>query len=103
MNLRKYFFLTVADKLIQNAFGIDISNEFDMRNVFVEHMEMQSIFIGPVLETDIKEAVGSLKNNTARRLGSINSSLIKAIYDKINSVLLLIFNLSFEVESFQAE
>lgn len=94
------FFLNIVENLNLNT---DISENImnsEFRNIFININQTQSIFIQPIMKTELENIIKSLKNGTAPGIDGVNSSIIKSIYPKIINPLLYIVNLSFETGIF---
>lgn len=94
------YFLSVAENLSIKRNNSDILSTLNYRHYFTERPVVQSMYMAPVLESDLREAVNSLKNGTSPGIDSISSHIIKLYYHKISDVLLHVINLSFETGVF---
>lgn len=94
------FFLSVAETLnISRNIQVDTTT-LNYKQCFPERPILQSMYMAPVMESEIRDAVNSLKNGTSPGIDGINSSIIKMYYHKIAHLLLHLINLSFDTGIF---
>jgi hypothetical protein len=94
------FFLSVADKIIQDDSLPPGFNNFDYKNSFVNCQEKSSLLLGPVMFEDVVRAVKSLKNGKSPGIDGLSSSLVKRICPNILEVFTYIVDLSFSTGVF---
>lgn len=94
--------MNVAQNLDSNQNRPINFNSFECKNLFNEKHQPRSMFIDPIMPQEIASVIQSLKNGTSPGIDGINSSIIKAIYPKIMTVLIFLINFSFETGIFPA-
>lgn len=94
------YFLSVAGKVWRNVDRPDNYGALFPKNCFIEQFAVNSMFIDPVIECELKGAIETLKNGTSPGLDGIGTHIIKKCYRKIGKVLLYIINLSFQTGVF---
>ena len=85
-------YATIGEKMAHNI--LNYNNAIDERNALLPN-KLNSIFLSPVDEKEIKDIIDSLKNNASPGIDNITTEILKAISNKITKPLCHIINLIF--------